>query len=242
MNLNIVFLVFSFLTLVLLEPKVNAGDEREAGITATGTCLKKVSQDRASVVLTSNILAANAGTASKEATKENQQIRDAVLKLNLANATLETTGFSVYEDKQYEKNKYVSKGFRAVIGLSVETSEISRIGEVIATASSLGVKQIDRLSTFVSIEKNKLEYESCLEVAAKNAKDKAIKLAKGVGVKLGKVLRIQEGSSQQDRAEFMDYSMDAAPQADGAVARAAPVIDARAQDMTVTATLTFSVD
>lgn len=242
MNLNIVFLVFLFLTLVLLEPKVNADDERESGITATGTCLKKVSQDRASVVLTSNILAGNAGTASKEATKENQKIRDAVLKLNLANATLETTGFNVYEDKQYEKNKYVSKGFRAVIGLSVETSEISRIGEVIATASSLGVKQIDRLSTFVSIEKNKSEYESCLEVAAKNAKDKAIKLAKGVGVKLGKVLRIQEGSAPQPRSEIMAYSIAAAPQMDGEVAKEASVIDARAQDMTVTATLTFSVD
>ncbi|MCX6124044.1 MAG: SIMPL domain-containing protein [Proteobacteria bacterium] len=212
------------------------------GITTTGTCLKKVSQDRASVTLTTNILAPSPGTASKEATKEHQKLRDAIIALKLGNTTLETAGYNVFEDKQYESKKLVSKGFRARIGLSVETSEISRIGEAIAVAAKHGVKDVDSLSTFISAEKHKAEYEACLEIAAKNARDKGVKLAKGASVKLGKVLRIEEGARSPSRSNYKSAPM-LAMASDGTSSDApAPSIDARAEDMTVSATVTFLVE
>lgn len=216
--------------------------DRDRGITATGTCLKKITQDRAMVTFTTNVLAPNASNASKEATKDSQKLRAALQALKLENSSLETTGFNVSEDRQYENKKLVSKGFRARIGLSIETSEIGRVGEAISAAASLGVKEVDSLRTFVSAEKHKAEYEGCLEIATRNARDKAQKLAKGAGIKLGKVLRINEGTVHAPVSSEKSYMRGAPMAMAGAQDAESPTIDARADDMTVSATVTFDAD
>lgn len=216
------------------------------GILATGTCIKKITQDRGTVTLTTSVLAPTATESSQMATQESEKLKAAVDALKLPDATLQTTGFSVYEEREYQDKKTISKGFRTRVGLSVETSDISRLGEAIAAASKLGVKEIDSLSTFVSPQKMKSEYESCLEVATSNARDKAEKLAKGAGVKLGKVILIEEGINPANSGDGNEsYSkgirsvMAAAPQADMG---SAPSISARAENITVSASVKFTVD
>jgi uncharacterized protein YggE len=220
-----------------------ATDESNNGITATGTCIKKVSQDRASVALLSTSLAANATEASREATKAHNKLRDAIQNLKLENMQLDTLGYNVSEEREWLNKKSVSKGYRANIALQVETSDIARIGDVIAVATKQGVKGVDQLNTFVSNEKYKSEYEGCLETAARNAKDKAAKLAKGAGIKLGKVLVINEGRPPSNtisyrRGEVMAQAR-AFAESDNS-AEPAPVTDAKPIDMTVSATVTFS--
>lgn len=225
------------------EDRHDAGPGR--GILATGTCIKKISQDRGSVTLTTTVLAPTATESSQKATKDSEDVRAAIVALKLPDATFETTGYSVYEEKDYENKKTVSKGFRTRVGFSVETSDISRLGEAIAAASKLGVREIDNLATFVSPQKMKSEYESCLEVATSNARDKADKLAKGAGVRLGKVLSIEEGlrNAGSGDGEGSFKSMRAmAPMSDAQSGKLAPEINARAENLTVSASVKFSVD
>jgi uncharacterized protein YggE len=233
------------LCLVLAEASFAQTAPAPRGITATGTCLKKITQDRASVSFTTNVLASTATQSSSDATKESQKLRAALTSLKLENAVLESSGFSVFEDRHYEKQKLVSRGFRTRIEITLEASEISRIGEAIAAASKLGVKEINNLRTFVSAEKHKNEYESCLEIATHNGRDKALKLAKGAGVKLGNVIRIDEGSPASiqhfasPRMIGASYNKEVsfAPDAD-----AGPTIEAKPEDLNVTATITFEAD
>ena len=216
------------------------------GILATGTCIKKITQDRAAVTFTTTVLAPTPTESSQAATKDSEALRAAVTALKLQDATYETSGFSVFEERDYQNKKTVSKGFRTRIGLSVETSDIGRLGEAIAAASKLGVKEIDNLSTFVSPQKMKTEYESCLEIAASNARDKADKLAKGTGVHLGKVLSIEEGAHNNNESENYSRgvrSLGMAPMADAAQADVpAPMITTRAENITVSASVKFAVD
>lgn len=241
------YLVYSmiFVWLPLTCHVAYGSDDRNEGITATGTCLKKVAQDRASVTLLSTALAPMASDASREATKAHQKLRESVQALKLENMSLETTGYNVSEEREWVNKKTVSKGFRANLSLEVQTSDIARIGDVIAVATKLGIKGVSGLNTFVSNEKYKSEYEGCLESATRNAKDKALKLAKGAGVKLGKVLAINEGGSPVSSRSYVSRAVASGMMAlDDAVesAEPAPTIDAKPIDMTVSATVTFDAD
>lgn len=239
---------FGVLSLSTCAPRLEdrgGGTANPRGIIATGTCIKKISQDRGTVTLTTTVLAPTATESSQAATKESEKLRAALVALNLENATIDSTGFSVYEERDYHDKKTISRGFRTRIGLSIETSNIARLGEAIAAAAKLGVKEVDNLSTFVSPQKMKAEYESCLEVATGNARDKADKLAKGAGVKLGKVLMIEEGNRQQAASDYTRYAksmnvmaMAAAPEADAP----APTVTSKSEDLTVSANVRFAVD
>ena len=65
------------------------------GITAVGTCLKKIAQDRISLTISSEALTPNPSQSSQEATQEYQKIRNEIQKMKLNNQTLETS-FSDY--------------------------------------------------------------------------------------------------------------------------------------------------
>jgi uncharacterized protein YggE len=214
------------------------------GITATGTCVRKVSQDRASVSLASSSLQNNAGQAVVEATRIHEKLRSVIKALNLENASFDTESIQVNEEREWVDKKLVSRGFKARIGLSVESSDIPRMGEIITIASKQGVKEIGSLTTFVSSYKYKSEYEDCLELATKNAKDRAQKLAKGAGVKLGKVKIIAEGPNSFNSIPHVGRS-SARVMALGAAMESsepAPSIDTKPLEMNVSATVVFQVD
>ena len=63
-----------------------------------------------------------------------------------------------------------------------ETSDIARLGDIIAAASKSGTQEISGLSTFVSPSAMQSAREACLETATRNAASKALKLASGAGV------------------------------------------------------------
>lgn len=236
--------VYYFLALIVCGAAQLQAAEREFGITATGSCIKKVSQDRAAVTLTASSLKNNASQAVSEATRIHERLRDAAKALNLKSASLDTESVYVYEDREWVDKKMVSRGYRAKIALSIESSDIGRMGEVIALGIKQGIQEVGGLKTFVSKEKFKAEYDDCLETATRNAKDKAQKLAKGAGVRLGKVMNISEGGSESsvvqnfERAALM--GMEYKNMASDAVA--SPTIEAKTLDMTVSATVMFQVD
>jgi uncharacterized protein len=220
------------------------GGEVSHSITTQGSCLKKISQDRGRVVLVTTAIGPSPQAAATDVNKNSDELRRKIGELKLGNLQLETLSYNVYEDKVYENKKYVSKGYRASLSLSVETSEIPRIGEVIAVANSKGIKQIEGLSTFVSQEKFKLEYEACLETSARNAKEKAQKIAKGLGINLGKVINVSEGNhaSQPVNRGFQQYAMAEMGVAKVGATDAGPTIDSRPEDLSVTVTVTFETN
>lgn len=221
-----------------------AADSSLSGIVASGACLKKVSQDRGSVTLVSDALAPTSAESSQRANKDNAAMRAAVQALKLDDAILASDSYSVYEEREQSGKKMVSRGYRTQIGLKVETSQISRLGEVIVAANKLGVKNIHSLSTFVSEEKMKTEYESCLETATQNARDKALKLAKGANLKLGKAVAVVEGDlagNDAPRNMMMKTGYAAESMAmDGG--NAGPAIESKPQSLTVNVTVRFSID
>lgn len=241
-----ILIIFFSPALTKAEASIMGESHLYEGIKATGLCIKKISQDRGSVVFFSTVIAPNAGESSREANKSHQKLRDAVQALKIDGLQFETSSYSVSEEKEWVNKKFVSKGYRTSIALRVETPEIGKLGDIIAAATKTGIKGAEQLTTFVSPQKYKEEYESCLEVATRNAKDKAAKLARGAGVRLGKVVSISEGAESQTVGGYMSMAQASQPMAkimsDSVSDQPPPSIDVSPVDINVSATVTFMAE
>lgn len=207
------------------------------GITATGECLTKVVQDRGRVSLGSTSVAKTPKEASEQAIRSHEALKLKVKELRLKDFVSNTANYQVFEECSYNQNKRSCQGYRARITTEFETSEIARLGDIIAVGSSLGSEEISNLETFASPELLKRSREECLEIATQNAAVKAQKLARGAGVKLGAPLAIQESSSGESvHPVYARQRMLAATESTG------PSIDSRPLDLQVAVTVTYSFE
>jgi uncharacterized protein YggE len=213
------------------------------GISVAGECLKKVTQDRGGVSLGTTALAEKAGDAAEQTIKAHEKMKAEVGKLALRDFTAETENYGVSQECSYEEGKRKCTGFRATLSTRFETSDIARLGDIVAIGAKHNSQEVSQLSTFVSPEKMKAERESCLEIATKNAAAKAQKLANGAGVRLGAPQSILEATDMgthppypiaRTRALSVEANMEAT--------MVAPTVDAKAQDIQVSVKAVYGIE
>ncbi|MBC7397645.1 MAG: SIMPL domain-containing protein [Bdellovibrionales bacterium] len=173
----------------------SAFSEETKKVSVSGQCTAEVAPDRGSVNFVAERVEKDAATAIKKATELHESLRAEFKKLNLKDLEFSSSEYSVQERKEWEKNKNVSKGFAARLGLKAVTHTIADLGRLMEIAGRLGVTETSGLTTYVSDAKWMEEKNRCLDAAAKNAEVKAQALVKSLHAKLGKVLQITETSS-----------------------------------------------
>lgn len=164
-------------------------------IQVQGKCDMKVIPDRGRITFTAEHLAMDQKVAVSKTTTQINNLKEAIKSLKLDDLELKNSQYNVYQERVYEKDKLVNKGYRASLSLEVETSSIPRLGEAIEKASTTGITNVGQLVTFLSLEKSQSEYLKCLDVAADDARAKAQQLAKRLGFKIGDVIALNETPS-----------------------------------------------
>lgn len=188
-------LALSAVLLSALSAPSSSAAPLEREVTTYGTCTRQVQTDRGSIVLTADFVDPDLATAVKKATQAYDRAVAAIQKLGLADSSLRTVEYAVNEDKEWEGNRTVSKGYRARIGLRVGTSDIRRLGEVTGIASRENIRDVSGISTHLSDEKLRKERELCLKDAGERARESALRLASSVGAALGEVVSLTENAS-----------------------------------------------
>lgn len=236
-------LAFLQLLLVPLAPdSAHADDAPPRQVHVGGHCVRSVLPDRGSVTVTVSVLDRDLKAASRQASLTYERLKQAIEKLPLADPALTTSEYSVREERSWEKDKQVPKGFRARLGLRVVTSSIDKLGEVLALAAREGVQDVGGLQTFLSDEKRLKEQMECLRQAAENARAKADKLAVSLGARVAEVLSIREqGVGGLPGPAPLAASMMALE--DSAAARSMPVpsVVAGAQTLELDVWVTFAL-
>lgn len=242
-ELAIVGACLGFMIAVAAAPRAQAAEPGFGRtISVSGTCLRSAIPDRGSIVITPEFTDPDIKSAAKKATGQYEAIKAEIQKLNLKNLELSTNEYSVLELREWEKNKQVSKGFRARMGLQVTTSETSRLGEVIAIAAARNVKDVGALQTFLSDEKSRGEREACLEEAIQHAQTKAGRMAKAAGARLGRVLQLNEEGASSPPPMPMVPMM--AMKASGGMEREmqAPSVDSAAQKIQLSVSALYQLE
>lgn len=212
------------------------------GITVSGECLTKVVQDRGRVSLGSTSLAPKPKEASEQAIKAHEALKARVKALGLKDFFSETADYSVSQECSYSNSKRICQGYRSRITTTFETSEIPRLGDIVAVAAEMGSEEVSSLQTFASPELLKRSREACLEAAAKDAAAKAQRLASGAGVKVGRVLVIDESGSEQRPIPLLsrNFAPEMAAMSDSS--SGGPSIDSRPIDMQVQISVTYGIE
>lgn len=224
------------LTLVLFSASSFAMDVPQ--IQVQGNCEIKVVPDRGTITFTAENQSKDQKEAVKKTNDQINKLKDEITSLGLDNLELKNTNYNVYPVRDYEKEKYIDKGVRASLTLEVTTSEIGKIGEAMVKASKVGIINVGSLSTFLSLEKSQKEYLKCLDIAADDAKDKAVQLGKKLGFKVGEVINLSEVPNIQRPQPYMGHAMTKSM----SMAEAAPVqIEAGTQNYSTNIQVTFSI-
>jgi uncharacterized protein YggE len=161
-------------------------------IQVQGNCEIKVIPDRGMITFMAENQSKDQKDAVKRTTDQINNLKEKIKSLKLKDMELRNTGYVVYPVREWDKERVIEKGFRASLTLEVITSEISRIGEAMLKASEADITNVGQLQTFLSLEKSQAEYLKCLDVAADDAKNKAIQLGKKLGFKIGEVISLNE--------------------------------------------------
>ena len=182
-----------FLSMIFTQ-LAQAGDF-DKKVTVNGQCFVETTPDRGSITFVITHLDWDAKVAISKSTALYEKLRDELKRSRAKNLELSSSEYTVQERKEWVNNKNISKGFEARFGLKATTSEVAGLGELIAIAARIGVKETHSLNTYLSEGKLLEEKKKCLDIAAKNAREKAETLVKSLGAKLGRVLQITESGA-----------------------------------------------
>lgn len=120
----------------------------------------------------------------------NNKMIESLKKLGISSKDIKTTNYSIYPTYTYENNTNKISGYDGNATITVKTKKTELVAQVIEEATNAGANQINNTRFVID---NPARYrEEARGKAIKNAKEQAEKLAKALGIKLGKIVNVIE--------------------------------------------------
>jgi len=152
--------------------------------------------------------APNVLDAQEKVNSKAKNIIDGIKNLGVAEKNIKTTSYSVNPDYNFDKTQRIT-GYTVTQNLEIK-SDISKINQVIDKTSANGANLAGGIEFMLNDDKM-LELENkAREEAVQKAKRKAEGLAKASGIKLGKIVNVQESGENIPRPIFLDARSDKA--------------------------------
>ena len=231
MKLRSIIATVALFSLVALPTAQAASPARYISVNAEGTV--KVVPDAVKIMGQVTVVdGTNAGALSK-ANTASAAVRKAILANGVNAKDLATTSLTVYPEYNYTQEKgSFQVGYRATQSFTVVVKNTSNAGVVVDAVAAAGgdYLQLNGVSPFVL--DNTKATEAARAAAVKNAKAKAASYAKLMGVKLGKVNYLTEGSASYNPPIYGIAK---------ATADSATVIDLGTQDVSVSISVQWAL-
>ncbi len=119
------------------------------------------------------------------------QINQALKSLGIDKKDIKTVNYSVNPNYDYRGGRQIT-GYMANATLQVKLTDFDKLNQAVDAATSQGANQVGGISFGLSTEKEKEVRKEAREDAVAEAKNKAEELAKLAGIKLGKVINVNE--------------------------------------------------
>jgi len=160
-----------------------SGDEIQLNtINVGGTGTISMTPDEAIVHLGVQTQSTDAVTAQQENARKMEKIIKALKDLGISEDDMETSGYSMYPMRNYEKPDPIITGYAVSNQLKVTVKDIDDVGDVIDTAVDAGVNEIQGVSFTLSDKTRQDAREQALENAVNAARVDADTLASTLDV------------------------------------------------------------
>lgn len=164
--------------------------------TAAGEGKVPATPDIATLALGIISTSANAKDAQNQANQTINKITDDLKKQGIETKDIKTTGYNLNPTYDFSSGRQKITGYQVSINLEVKVRDFEKINSVIDTATADGANLVGGLQFSVNEEKLKELQQEAREQAVKEAKQKAESLAKAAGIRLGRIVNIQENLAE----------------------------------------------
>ncbi len=156
----------------------------------TGEGKIHVVPDRAFVELGVRKSGMSVKSVQEEADKTMNTLSEALEKIGIDKKDLKTTGYNIYPD--YDSRTGRPSGYVVSSSVQVRIRNFEHIPAVLDLAGTYGLEQVGQLSFILSDELADTTMDEARKAAVAEAKEKAESLARLAGVKLGKIVNVNE--------------------------------------------------
>lgn len=193
MNKNI-FLLITFLILTTGCIAVQEIPENKNKIEVTGKAEFETAPDQGIIWFEIQTNSTNVMNAQRDNEERSRALIDAMLAKDVIKKDIETTQYNIMKNTKWddEKNEIVELGYKVVHVVKITSKQTEKLGELVDSGVIAGVTGIQNIVFELSKEKEGEMRAKALELAVKNAKEKAEALASGLGQKVGKALTVSE--------------------------------------------------
>jgi uncharacterized protein len=168
------------------------GQPRPPSVTANGEAVITVEPDQAQIDIGVVTQARNAPDAAKENAEKLARVMGEVKKLLGKGDEIKTASYSLNPTYRYPQGgKPEIVGYTATNVLHVKTGNLENVGKLIDTAMQSGANTIQRL-VFTLKDEHSAQLQA-LRLASAKAKAKAEEMANALGLKIVRILAVNEG-------------------------------------------------
>jgi uncharacterized protein YggE len=175
----------------------NSGNAVQNTISVTGEGSIKVLPDEGFIDIAVTVEKLTTQEAVDENSKISLQVTQAIEKTNAENLKIQTTSYDLSPMYDYSQENQPPKiyAYRTTTVIEARTTDLKKIGEIIAKATDAGASSISSIGFDLTKETKTLTKNSALAEATKDAQSKAKAIADSMGLKIDRVLYISEGTT-----------------------------------------------
>ena len=165
-----------------------------ATVTVRGEAVVRGKPDRVELSLEVGALEQSVDAALTETAKRSEAVEEVLREVGVGTDDYTTTGVSVHEEREYERNRSVHRGYRGRDRLLVRLSDPSVAGSLMRLAAERAAARIAGPWWRIAPE-NPARADACRDAAA-DAKRRAQAYAEALGARLGAVVEVNEGGAR----------------------------------------------
>lgn len=186
-----VMMGITVLTIGLLSIQPATAQSNTNTITVTGVGLASGSANIAAIQLGFEVVNTNLSTALSKATDTTAAITQAIVKLSVDNADIQTVNITISpEDRLAGGSPTGTYIYRVRNTMRVTLRDLTKLSQLVPTAVGAGADFIDSINFGIS-DISSLE-ETARVMAIRNARDRADELAQGLGIGVGDPIIVTE--------------------------------------------------
>ena len=180
--------------------------------------------------------AATVQQAKDEVNKITNQITDEIKKLGVEVKDIKTTNYSVNPQYDYTFGKQQLRGYTVAADMQVKLKPIDQANKAIDIATKLGATNVSGVQFVLEESQQKALEDKTRKEAINNAKEKAKSLADAAGIRLGRIIDVQENGGGQPP---VIYAMKAMDRAEGAPQAPSTELNPGENKISISVTLSY---
>lgn len=157
--------------------------------------------------------------------------------LGIEEKKIKTTNFSIHPNYDYSDGKESFRDYKVTQNLRIEVTPVEKANEALDLASENGANMVGDLQFTINDDKREVLENKAREKAVKKAKEKAGRIARSAGIKLGRIINVQDAGNNYYPQPYYD-NLRALPGAE----EAAQKTELQPGETTIRVTVTLSYE